>query len=136
MPYTVEWLIKDHLILLYANGDIPIEGVEAINAEILNLLDEGKPPVHVFADVKDLSRFPFDLVSVRRAMSYFQHPNVGLIMAYGTSRLAASFAQLLTSIAGVRLRFVRDYNEAIRVLAAEDVRIKALLDEGKVPAER
>ncbi|MDW8299511.1 MAG: hypothetical protein RML95_09250 [Anaerolineae bacterium] len=84
-------------------------------------------------DLKELGKFPFDLLSGRRAATYLEEPNLGWIMAYGTSRLASSFAQLLTSLAGVKMRFVRDYVHAINFLAAEDARIKALLDAGELP---
>ncbi|MFQ3534269.1 MAG: hypothetical protein SNJ58_00190 [Aggregatilineales bacterium] len=136
MPHNIDWLIKDHVILLHISGDLLLEEIEAINTELTELLQAGKPPVHLVADVKELGKFPFDLISVRRASTYMQEPNLGMIAVYGTSRIAASFAQLLTSLAGVRMRFVRDYSEALRALAPEDARIKALMDDGKVPTER
>lgn len=134
--YVIDWLIKDRLILLQVSGDITFEDIESINAKLTELIHTGEPPVHMLADLKELGRFPFDLVGMRRATTYLEDPNLGLIMAYGTSSLASSFAQLLTSIAGVRMRFVRNYAQAIQVLAAEDARIEALLEAGKIPVER
>lgn len=134
--YVIDWLIKDRLILLQVSGDITFEDIESINAKLTELIHTGEPPVHMLADLKELGRFPFDLVGMRRAATYLEDPNLGLIMAYGTSSLASSFAQLLTSIAGVRMRFVRNYAQAIQVLAAEDARIEALLEAGKIPVER
>lgn len=134
--YIVDWLIKDRLILLQINGDVALEDIEKINAELITLIRAGQPPVHMLADLKELGRFPFDLIGVRRAATYFEEPNLGLIMAYGTSSLASSFSQLLTSIAGVRMRFVRNYTQALQALASEDAHIKALLAEGKIPLER
>jgi N-acyl-L-homoserine lactone synthetase len=136
MSYIVDWLVKDHLILVQVSGNLPLEDVEIINAKLTELLRAGQPPVHMLADLKELGRFPFDLISMRRASTYLQEPNLGLIMAYGASSLASSFAQLLTSIVGVKMRFVRSYEQALQALAAEDSRIKALLDEGKIPPER
>ncbi|PJF36192.1 MAG: hypothetical protein CUN49_06695 [Candidatus Thermofonsia Clade 1 bacterium] len=136
MGYSVDWLIKDRLILLNTSGDISIEEIEAIDRDIIQLLEAGQAPVHILADMKELGKFPFDLISMRRAATYLNHPKLGLIMAYGVSRIAASFAQLLTQLAGVRLRFSRDYAEAVTSLAAEDAHIKALLESGKLPAEK
>ncbi len=137
MPTThvIDWLIKDRLILLQISGDISFEDIEGINAKLTELIRAGEPPVHMLADLKELGRFPFDLVGMRRAAGYLEEPNLGLIMAYGASSLASSFAQLMTSLAGVRMRFVRSYTQAIQMLAAEDARIKALLEAGKIPAE-
>ena len=57
-------------------------------------------------------------------------------MAYGAARIASSFAQMLTQIAGVKLRFVQSHTDALKHLMAEDAEIKALVEEGKLPLTR
>jgi len=133
MPHNVEWLIKDRLILAVISGDMPLEDIAAFNQSVTALLDAGRSPIYMLADVKDLGKFPFDLISVRRASTYLQHPKLGLVMAYGASRIASSFAQLLTQIAGVKLRFVQSYTDALKHLMAEDAEIKALVEANDLP---
>jgi len=70
---------------------------------------------------------------VRRAATYLQHPKLGLIVAYGVSRIASSFSQMLTQIAGVKLRFARNHDEAVQLLMAEDAEIKALIEANDLP---
>jgi hypothetical protein len=133
MPYNVDWLIKDRLILAVISSDLTLEDIAAFNQSVTALLDAGHAPIYMLADVKDLGKFPFDLISVRRASTYLQHPKLGLVMAYGASRIASSFAQLLTQIAGVKLRFVQSYADALKHLMAEDAEIKALVEANDLP---
>lgn len=128
MPHIVNWLIENCLVLIKVSGDVSVEDAEVINAEVVALLRAGEPPVHVLSDLTELRKFPFDLIGMRRALSYLQEPNLGWVMAYGPSSIASSFARLLTSLVRVRLRFVRDQADALNVLAGMDARIKALIE--------
>ncbi|MFQ3534268.1 MAG: hypothetical protein SNJ58_00185 [Aggregatilineales bacterium] len=131
MPYTISWLVEKYVILSRTIGDIAYEDLEGYNAAILALLDDGEAPVHLVRDVSQQGDFPFDPIAVRRALTYLHHAKLGLIVAYGTARKSSIFGKLLTSLAGVRMRFVRDHADALRVLAAEDVRLRVLIpDDG------
>jgi hypothetical protein len=133
MAYSVDWLIKDRLIFVSISGDITLEDVAALNESITALLDAGQAPIHMLADIKDMGKFPFDLISMQRTSTYLKHPKLGLVMMYGASRIASSFAQMITQIAGIKLRVVQSYTDALKHLMEEDAEIKALVEEGKVP---
>jgi hypothetical protein len=133
MPHKIHWLIPNRLMIVQISGDIAIEDIAEINAEIVALLDAGRAPIHIITDLKHLGKFPFDLIGVRRAATYLQHPKLGLIVAYGVARLASSFAQMLTQIAGVQLQFAHDRSEALQLLMAEDAEIKTLIETSDLP---
>jgi hypothetical protein len=120
-------------MIVQISGDITLEDIAEINDEIVALLYAGRAPIHMVTDLKHLGKFPFDLIGVRRAATYLQHPKLGLSVAYGVARLASSFAQLLTQIAGVKLRFVQSYADALKHLMAEDAEIKALVEANDLP---
>lgn len=127
MPYAISWLIERYVIFSRTIGDIAYEDLKGYNAAIVALLDQGEAPVHVVRDVSQQGDFPFDPIAVRRALTYLGHPKLGLIVAYGTARKSSVFGRLLTSLAGVRMRFVRDHADALSALTAEDARLKALI---------
>ncbi|MCE7948192.1 MAG: STAS/SEC14 domain-containing protein [Chloroflexi bacterium CFX4] len=135
MPQNIAWLIEKQIIIIYATGDVTLEEMQANDAEMAAYLAAGDPPVHMLADIKDLGRFPFDLIGLRKTTTYLQHPNLGHIAVYGASRMASSFAQMIVSLAGVKARFVRDYVDAINYLAQHDPRIKEALEAGTIPKE-
>ncbi len=135
MPQNSAWLIEKQVLIAYVIGDITMEEMRASDAEITAFISSGTPPVHLLADIKDMGKFPFDLIGLRKTTTYLQHPNMGHIAVYGASRMASSFAQMVMSLAGVKARFVRDYTEAIHYLASVDPRIKEALEAGTIPAE-
>jgi hypothetical protein len=135
MPQNSSWLIEKQVIIAYVIGDITVEEMQAADGEVAARLSEGEPPVHILADIKEMGRFPFDLIGLRKTTNYLKHPNLGHIAVYGASRMASSFAQMLMSLAGVKTRFVRDYTDALNYLAQHDPRIKAALEAGTIPAE-
>lgn len=137
LNYSIDWLVKNQVIFLWVSGDISGDVsaafFEQMNAKVVELLRAGEPPVHVLIDAQELGKFPFDLLSGRHLATYLEEPNLGLITMYGASRLASSFGQLLTSIAGVQMHLMRDYAHAIHVLAAKDPRLRVLLSSGELP---
>lgn len=120
MPHTVEWLIQGRIIAVQVNGNITLQDVADIDQKTIALLDSAQTTVHIIADLEALGKFPFDVIGMRRTATYLQHPQLGLIVAYGTSYIASTFAQLLTQLAGVRLHFARNRDEALKRLMAED----------------
>lgn len=130
--YTIEWLIEDTVIFLRLSGDLSLADARAIDAELARLTRAGKPPVHTVADLSELGKFPFDLISTVQINTHAKEPNIGWIVAYGSpSRFANTFAQLLAKVARVKFRFAHDKDEALRVLCAEDARLKALIETSK-----
>lgn len=135
MPQNSAWLIEKQVIIAYVIGDTTIEEMQASDRALDALVSAGTPPVHILADIKDMGRFPLDLIGLRKTTTYLQHPNMGHIAVYGASRMASSFTQMLASLAGVKVRFVHNYTEAINYLASVDPRIKEALEAGAIPAE-
>lgn len=135
MQQNITWLIEKQIVIVYVTGDVALEGMQVADTEITAYLDAGEPPVHMLADIKEMGRFPLDLIGLRKTTSYLKHPNLGHIAIYGASRMANSFAQMLLSLAGVKARFVRDYTDALNYLAQHDPRIKAALEAGAIPTE-
>ncbi len=133
MPHKIQWLVPDRVIIAQISGDIAIEEVTEINREFTALLDAGRAPIYIINDLRHLGKFPFDLIGVRRATTFFRHPKLGLVVAYGAMRPASVFSQVLTQIAGVKLRFARNHDEAVQLLMAEDAEIKALIEAGDLP---
>jgi hypothetical protein len=135
MQQNIAWLIEKQIIILHVTGDVALEEMQVADAEINAHLTAGDPPVHMLVDIKEMGKFPFDLIGLRKTTNYLQHPNLGHITVYGASRMASSFAQMIVSLAGVKARFVRDYTDALNYLAQHDPRIKAALEAGTIPTE-
>jgi hypothetical protein len=135
MPQNLAWLTEKQIIMIHLIGDISLEESQAANLETIAYLDAGEPPVHILADIKQMGRFPLNLIAARKTTTYLQHPNLGYIAIYGASGITSSFVQMLLSLAGVKARFVRNYAEGVDYLAQHDPRIKEALEAGTIPKE-
>ncbi|MCS6873047.1 MAG: hypothetical protein NZ571_16510, partial [Anaerolineae bacterium] len=91
LQHDIHWLIEGVLIFSRTSGDGSIEEMGAIDARLLELIRVGTPPVHILSDLSNLGRMPFDVVGMQRSLKHMKDPNLGLIVVYGTTRLAANF---------------------------------------------
>ncbi len=135
MPYTIRWLAEPYAVIFSVMGDFPVTEIRLFDAEINTLISGGERPVHVVSDLSQVSSFPYNLVELRKTVTCLRNSHLGNIAIYGAPRIASAFAQMLISLAGINVQFVRNYSEALAHLAATDPRIKEALEAGTIPAE-
>lgn len=76
MPYKVDWLCKDRVILAMTWGNMVAEHVYATSAEIHDLLVTADGPVCLWADLRYVSRYLPDIHEIAALTNAIQHPNL------------------------------------------------------------
>lgn len=106
MSYTVEWYIPSRLIYLNIWGDITLEEIEVVNADVVRLLDQGDSPVHLLGRDQDVDKMPVNLRELQKRFNLVSHPTLGWIVGVGEVNPVLNFVfPMLMKIA--RVDFVR-----------------------------
>lgn len=106
MSHTVEWYIPSRLIYLDIWGDVTLEEIEAVNAEVVRLLDQGDSPVHLLGRDQDVGKMPVNLRELQKRFTLVNHPTLGWIVGVGEVNPVLNFLfPMLMKIA--RVDFVR-----------------------------
>lgn len=119
---TLEWYHEHEGRILHQRlqGDITLAEVSEASDEALALLRAGRPPIHLLLDVSNLGKFPLSAHQLSKAAAYIHDPNLGWVLLVGPSSIMATFAGIITQIAGVRLRSFADVDEALGFIATQD----------------
>lgn len=130
MPYRVEWLIPDRVIIGQYAGMISREETVAANQEILNLLEESPSPyIHLILEDTLMESFEPGVTEVCKLASYIRHPKLRWSVAAGPlSPVLELFASVMTRLAGARYRRCATLKEAIYFLAEQDEDVNRRLD--------
>lgn len=98
MAYELTWLAEKRVIDLRMWGTPTLEEVQTINAQMLEMMNQGTPPVHTLTDETEVSprALPPDLKLIVNTLTIFQHPSLGWALAY--SPHIGGFARMLTGL--------------------------------------
>jgi hypothetical protein len=123
MATEVTWYQENRVILARVWEEITIQEVIEVDAEIASHIRHGArttPLVHVISDISALTKFPIQLVEIRRAITYLREPDLGWTVVVGMSPVMRFLASMVTQIAGVRFRMFPTFEEAIAFLVSRD----------------
>jgi len=119
MPFEVSWYHNQRVIFWRIWGQVTLEEIAQMGREQQKLLSAGTPPVHTIANITDVSTFPTDLRLLKEALDGVNHPNIGWVLAVGTTTPLKRFITTTATqmvIPSVRLRMFNDMIETIEFL--------------------
>lgn len=124
MQAVVEWFVKDRVIFQRPQPVLTIDSVKVNNATLIDLLDQGKPLVHVIVDARYIEKLPTNLFELRGATSFVTHPSIGWVITVTNSALIKFFGGMLPQIgAKTRYRVFGTLEEAFAFLEELDTTI-------------
>lgn len=123
MPVEVRWFVKNRVVLALGYGKVNRQENDDSDRQVLELLSQGTPPVHVLMDVSHVEDFPQYTMNER--MSVFQnmanHPNLGWAALCGTTNPIVRFmSAVVTRLTGVRFRLFETFDEGLQFLQEQD----------------
>ncbi len=125
MPYSIEWKVKDRLILETAFGVITVEELVRFNEEVTKMIiEEGTSPVHIIADLTKVERYP-PLRDILSAMRKTAPDKVGWMVVVTENPIMRFLASMIFQIARLRLRMYPTMQQAMAFLTDVDVTLTA-----------
>lgn len=120
MSYTVRWLQQDRVLVVHFVGDLPLEDLRILSAELVACLEAGIAPIHMIGDFTEIGLFPMNVRGLRDAVPHLRHPKLGWSIVVGGPALARTFAEIAVKLFAAPYRLFRTMDEALEFLAAQD----------------
>lgn len=103
---VVEWMVQDRVIFVRGVGDQTIESIEAVTAQLKDLMSSGEPPVHVVIDNRYVGHVPKSIKLLSNFMT--KHENSGYVVAIGGNELIKFFSKMLAKMSGSNMLTFKD----------------------------
>jgi transcriptional regulator with PAS, ATPase and Fis domain len=118
MPYTVDWLVKNHVILLVAEGNFTIEEYEEFSQrvvdEFLHSIDDS---VYIIAEFSKVTQHSSNINRISKATNQFMrggHRTAAVVVTQ--SRLMGFIASTVTKLGGAEVYIAATYSDALKSL--------------------
>jgi hypothetical protein len=121
MAYNVSWLVDKRIIYFRTTGTVTIDQVKNANKQIMIMLEEGTPFIHLLTDTTNADKISFslsDLMSVFRGMPATSA--LGWSVYVSPKMLDRFFANITTQMSNSRHREFSSLDEAIAFLQSVD----------------
>lgn len=120
MPIDVGWLYEDRVIKLRQYGKVTTQQLADAIEVSRRMIQQGKAPVHTISDGTGMDGgLDFSLADLKKIIPTVIE-GAGLMVAIQDRSLDRFFAALGMQIAGVRYKFAKDEQEALRLLLDYD----------------
>lgn len=122
MPYRIDWLIKDHIILIEMIGDVTLEDLHHMTLESQGYVERGAAHVHAVVDQRQVSSLPSDMRQVIATVRQVRVPPTGIsVMVMPRIQPLFKFiASVLMQVVSLDYRFANTFEEALIVLSRID----------------
>ena len=120
MPVDVGWLYENRIIKLRQYGKVTSQQLADAIEVSRRMIQQGKAPVHTISDGTGMDGgIDFSLADLKKIIPTAIE-GAGLMIAIQNRSLDRFFAALGMQIAGVRYKFAKDEEEALRILIEYD----------------
>lgn len=118
MPYTIEWLLQEGVLLLTAEENFTIEEFEEFSERVVNeFLHSMRESVYIIAEFSRVTQHSINVNRISKAANRFiQHPNVKSAIIVTDNRLLAFISSIVTKLGGVEVYITENYSKAIENL--------------------
>jgi len=121
MPYTVCWYQQDRIAIAVLDGLVTIDEIDHYIGDIYNMMDTGKPLVHVITDVRGLTKIENVPEALKAVKASPVHPNTGWMIVVGSLNPLVTFVvDFLGMIMKSRYRRFDTLPEAMAFLEDKD----------------
>jgi hypothetical protein len=117
MPYTIDWLYPNRVLIIKMIGSADIEDAAKLNEILLGHLEQATVHLHMLLDFTEMTSFPLNVHKARGTQEYMKHPKFGWLIAYGSRNpVVKMLAAIVTQISNIRWRLFDTHAEAIAFL--------------------
>jgi hypothetical protein len=121
MEIIADWYINDRVIYHRPVGDETIEIVQQNNDDLVKLLDQGVPLVHVIVDARFVTKFPTSILKLSKAATFLSHSSLGWVITVSNNPVITFLGGMLPQIGSVtRYRVVSELDSALTFLKEQD----------------
>jgi hypothetical protein len=115
------WYINDRVIYHRPVGDETIEIVQQNNDNLVKLLDQGVPLVHVIVDARYVTKVPTSILKLSKAATFLSHPSIGWVITISNNPLVTFLGGMLPQLGSLtRYRVVSELDSALTFLKEQD----------------
>ena len=129
MPFEITWYEKDRIVNARAVGNLSLEEIDAANRRIIELVNQGLSPVHLFIDVGSVGKVPTNLNQMKKSMEILNNPKMGWAILIGANPVARFLASVISQVMKIRFSIVSTMEEALTFLARQDTTLGSLKDK-------
>lgn len=82
--YHMKWIIPDHVVHIKSMGVQTLETIAEQSQDMYSLLEgTSSQRIHFIYDNSEIVQLPSDLMAMKKALKWTNHPKVGWIVSYG-----------------------------------------------------
>src|SRR5215207_3568472 len=98
METISDWYIKDRVIIHRPVGDETLAIIKKNNDDLIKLLDEGTPKVHIIVDARYITKLPTSLLKLNKATTFLSHPSLGWVITISNNSLITFLGGMLPQL--------------------------------------
>jgi hypothetical protein len=129
MPFEITWYEKGRIVNARAVGNLSLEEIDGANRQIIEHVNQGQSPVHLFIDVTAVGKVPTNLNQMKKSMDVLNNPNLGWAVLVGANPVARFLASVISQVMKIRFTIVSTMDEALSFLARQDTSLGSLKDK-------
>jgi len=129
MPFTLNWIVEDHLLFVDATGPVTVEETDAVINQTYQLMQNaaGTHMVHVITSIHTVS-----LADMPLAYGKLRPPKserTGWVIITGEQKMVAFTTQLVVRLTNVQMRYMANVNEAVKFVSDRDINVQRKLGD-------
>lgn len=129
--FKVNWYLQNRIILEQYFGLLSLTAISSAQVQVMQMLDEGTPPVHNIVDFWEVSEADFnifEILSFEALQGFTKHPQLGWVIFIGDreNKLTQLIGATTAQIYDFKARWYATLDEAIAFL--DDIDDSLLFD--------
>ncbi len=124
MSYEYSWYEHPHVLELKFTGDLSLDELRQLNAELLEYYNQSNMPVTLIVDATDAKKLPNDLVSIRLiTQDVMAHPNSGpaIMVGFKQNAILKFLVNVIAQLISKQYKLVQSREEIDDVLQSYKV---------------
>ena len=113
------WLVKDKVIFTSIIGELTVDGLPELDANIIELMDESsESTIHVFSDISMMTSMPnvFQMAKLK----YITHPKIGFFVTQSRNALERFIGKSVGQMFNTKYKFVNSLEDGVTFLSQID----------------
>lgn len=92
MPvYPAQWLVQNRVLYARARDQVTMEDLMSHNQQILQMIEQGVPPVHIVLQTENMLSPPATIREIKRVYTFAQHPSAGWLISINNGNTTLDF---------------------------------------------
>lgn len=139
MPYKLDWIVPERVLLGRLWGDLQPEEIRRLAPGIHEEAARGQAPVYVIVDTIRVSHTPISMRELNSFLNRDDDKKTGLFILISENRIARFMGAVIMQLIGLNMRIFNDRPSAFRFLNEIDSTLPDLaaidIDSQAVPSD-